>query len=129
MNRLYIFIFFVFSIVFFPSFGALDKGNTHWLLLSVIPLFFLKTSFNLSFFKSKIFIVYALFISQVLISLFYTNNFNISVVDLSRQISERRDIERAEERSDTRDRDQQPKPVRARGQNIFGKAWQEHEIS
>lgn len=86
MNRLYIFIFFVFSIVFFPSFGALDKGNTHWLLLSVIPLFFLKTSFNLSFFKSKIFIVYALFISQVLISLFYTNNFNISVVDLSRHL-------------------------------------------
>ena len=86
MNRLYIFIFFVFSLAFIPSLGALDKANTHWLFLSVIPLFFLKNSLNFSSFKSKIFIVYTLFISQVLLSLFYTNNFNISVVDLSRHL-------------------------------------------
>ena len=86
MNRLYIFIFFVFSLAFAPSFGALDKANTHWLLLSVIPLFFLKTSFTFSFLKSKIFVVYSFFILQVLLSLFYTNNFSISIVDLSRHL-------------------------------------------
>lgn len=86
MNKLYIFILFVFSIVFIPSLGALDKGNTHWLFLSIIPLFFFNITFNFSFIRSKFFIVYCLFILQILISLIYTNNFSISIVDLSRHL-------------------------------------------
>jgi len=86
MNKLYIFILFVFSVVFIPSLGALDKGNTHWLFLSIIPLFFFNISLNFSFIRSKMFIVYCLFILQILISLIYTNNFSISIVDLSRHL-------------------------------------------
>lgn len=86
MNKLYIFILFVFSVVFISSLGALDKGNTHWLFLSIIPLFFFNISLNFSFIRSKIFIVYCLFILQILISLIYTNNFSISIVDLSRHL-------------------------------------------
>ena len=86
MNKLYIFILFIFSVVFIPSLGALDKGNTHWLFLSIIPLFFFNISLNFSFIRSKIFIVYCLFILQILISLIYTNNFSISIVDLSRHL-------------------------------------------
>ena len=86
MNKLYIFILFVFSIVFIPSLGALDKGNTHWLFLSIIPLFFFNITFNFSFIRSKFFIFYFLFIFQILISLIYTNNFSISIVDLSRHL-------------------------------------------
>ena len=86
MNKLYIFIFLIFSITFFPSFGALDKGNTHWFLLSLTPLFFYKAPLNFTFLKSKIFLVYIFFIAQVILSLLYTNNFSISVIDLSRHL-------------------------------------------
>ena len=87
MNKLYIFILFVFIIYFVPSFEALDKANTHWLFLSLVPLlFFKKLDINFSIFRNKIFFVYALFILQILISLFYTNNFSISIVDLSRHL-------------------------------------------
>jgi len=86
----YIYIFLLLSIVFIPSFGALDKANTQWLYLSVLPILLLITSlnkfgFNLS--KSKIFIIYLLFFFQILLSLFYTNNFSISIIDFSRHCS------------------------------------------
>jgi O-antigen ligase len=86
MNKLYIFILLLFSISFIPAFGAIDKATTHWFFLSILPLFFFFISFNKIFIKSKIFLFYSFFILQVFISLFYTNNFNISVVDFSRHL-------------------------------------------
>lgn len=87
MNKLYFFLFLLFSIAFIPSFGAIDKGTTHWFLLSISSFFFIFISFSKSILKSKIFYLYCFFILQALFSLLYTNNFNISIVDLSRQLT------------------------------------------
>lgn len=86
MNKLYFFLFFLLSIAFIPSFGAIDKGSTIWLYLSLGTIIFLFSPLDLSFLKNHIFRLYFLFILQVLLSLLYTNNFSISIVDLSRHL-------------------------------------------
>jgi len=92
MNKLYYFIILLFALVLIPDFGALDRANTQWLYLSCIPFFFLITNFKSLFFKSSLFksaplIIYCLFIFQVFLSLFYTNNFSISVIDFCRHLT------------------------------------------
>lgn len=86
MGKLNIYIVVILLSVFIPSFGALDKANTQWLVLSFLPLLFLKSPINLTFKRSKIFIIYSIFIIQAILSLIYTNNINISLIDLSRHL-------------------------------------------
>ena len=79
-------MFLILSLVFLPRLGAIDIANTQWLYLSLLPIFFIKTSLNFNFIRSKIFLLYSFFILQILISLTYTNNFSISIVDFSRHL-------------------------------------------
>ena len=68
-----------------PSLGALDKGNTQWLFLSFVPLMFIKNLKHINLYN-KIIYIYAFFILQCIISLVYTNNINVSIIDLSRHL-------------------------------------------
>ena len=83
MNRLLFFLFIILSIIFTPNFGALDRATVQWFFLSIVPLIY----FRLIFFKNVtnfIYILYCLFIVQVFLSLFYSNNISISIIDFSR---------------------------------------------
>lgn len=82
MNKIYFFLILILSVVFIPSFGALDKANTQWVFLGIIPALFFYGSFK--FFKSSTLYVYAFFILQALISILYSSNFSVSIVDFSR---------------------------------------------
>jgi len=85
MNKLLLFFLLVLSVTLVPSFGALDKANTQWLVLSLIPFVFFN---SISFYNSsKIFIIYGIFVLQVFLSLLYTNNYSISFIDISRHIT------------------------------------------
>jgi O-antigen ligase len=86
MNRLLFFLFIILSIIFTPNFGALDRATVQWFFLSIVPLIY----FRLIFFKNVtnfIYILYCLFIVQVFLSLFYSNNISISIIDFSRHLS------------------------------------------
>lgn len=85
MNKLLLFILLVLCVTLVPSYGALDKANTQWLVLSLIPFVFFK-SITLKN-SSAIFIIYSFFIFQVCLSLFYTKNYSISFIDVSRHIT------------------------------------------
>lgn len=82
MNKIYFFLILILSVVFIPSFGALDKANTQWVFLGIIPASFFYGSFK--FFKSSTLYVYGFFILQALISILYSSNFSVSIVDFSR---------------------------------------------
>ena len=86
MNKIYLLFFLLFSIAFVPSFDAIDKGSTIWLYLSIISVLFIFSPLDTYFSKNKIFLVYSFFILQVILSLAYSNNIYISVVDLSRHL-------------------------------------------
>jgi O-antigen ligase len=84
-----LFLILLLGVVFVPSFGALDKAGTQWLYLSVLSLiflFFIPHHFNF-FFKSPFINLYTFFVLLVCLSLFYTNNIYVSVVDFSRHIT------------------------------------------
>ena len=84
MKKFYIFFFLFFAIILTPPLGALDRATTQWFFLSFLPLFFYR---DIEFkFKSFVFLVYIFFIIQVVLSLLYTNNFSISIIDTSRHI-------------------------------------------
>lgn len=84
MNKVYILLLLLFTAIAVPSLGALDKATTQWLLLSLTPILF----FPLIDLKSKSFtlFIYAAFIVQVFLSLIYTNNFSVSIIDASRHL-------------------------------------------
>lgn len=86
MNKTYIYIFLLLSVAFVPSIEALDKANTQWMYLSVLPIFFVSKHNEIKKLFNKISYVYILFILQCLISLLYTNNINISIIDFSRHL-------------------------------------------
>lgn len=86
MNKTYIYIFLLLSIAFVPPLEALDKANTQWLYLSVLPFFFISKSYEIKKLSNKISYLYILFVLQCFISLFYTNNINISIIDFSRHL-------------------------------------------
>ena len=86
MNKVFLLLLTIFSIIFSPSLGALDRANVQWLFLSIIPLIFFRSLFIKNF-TNIIFVCYSLFIVQVFLSLFYSNNISISLIDLSRHIS------------------------------------------
>ena len=84
MNKLLIYISLILSVTLVPSFGALDKANTQWLVLSLIPfLFYRMISFR---YYGLVFSLYFLFIAQVFLSFLYTNNYSISLIDSSRHL-------------------------------------------
>ena len=84
MKKFYLFFFLFFAIILTPPLGALDRATTQWFFLSFLPLFFYRDiEFKL---KSFVFLVYIFFIIQVVLSLLYTNNFSISIIDTSRHI-------------------------------------------
>lgn len=86
MNKTYIYIFLLLSVAFIPSLEALDKANTQWLYLSVLPFFFISKNYEIKKLSNNISYLYILFILQCFISLFYTNNINISIIDFSRHL-------------------------------------------
>jgi len=84
MNKLLIYISLILSVTLVPSFGALDKANTQWLVLSLIPfLFYRMISFR---YYGLVFSIYFIFIAQVFLSFLYTNNYSISLIDASRHL-------------------------------------------
>jgi len=86
----YLFISFFLLVSLVPAFGSVDKAGSQWVYVSIINIFifsfFLLNSKKLlisSFYKFKIVIVYSFFVFLCTLSLIYTNNIIISVVDLS----------------------------------------------
>lgn len=86
MNKTYIYIILLLSVAFIPSLEALDKANAQWLYLSVLPFFFISKNYEIKKLSNNISYLYILFILQCFISLFYTNNINISIIDFSRHL-------------------------------------------
>ena len=85
--RLYQFLFSSFFIVILlPYFGSLDVIAPQWLYLSLINFlaFILTAKDKLTAPKSILFFLYLLFIIQILLSLLYSNNINLSIVDATR---------------------------------------------
>ena len=87
MKYPYIILFFLFFIpIVLPYFGTIDIIAPQWLYLGwfnfFVFIFFFKS--KISVIKSSIFYIFLLFILQVLLSLFYTKNLNVSIVDSSR---------------------------------------------
>ena len=86
MNKTYIYIILLLSVAFIPSLETLDKANAQWLYLSVLPFFFISKNYEIKKLSNNISYLYILFILQCFISLFYTNNINISIIDFSRHL-------------------------------------------
>lgn len=86
MNKTYVFLVTIFSLLLVPSFGSFDKANAQWLFLSFIPLFFFTIHLKKSILFNRHFIIYSIFIFQAVLSLLYSNNLSISLVDLSRHL-------------------------------------------
>lgn len=86
-----LFFLILFLIPYFPRLDSIDIIGAHWFYLSILNLiFFIPVSvlntfnsitqyLNIPFFKSYIF-----FVLLAILSLFYSNNLNVSLVDLSR---------------------------------------------
>ena len=87
MRKLILFLLALFLISFTPLFGAMDRATIQWFLLSIIPFFFINSPFKIIYFKNTHFYIYLFFIIQVFLSLIYTNNLSISLVDLSRHLT------------------------------------------
>ena len=85
--RFYIFFFFLIIVGFVPYFGSIDIIGPQWLylsLLSITSIFFSYKGYNFNLIKFKPFLFYLVFVFFCLLSLFYTLNISISLVDLSR---------------------------------------------
>lgn len=87
MKSVYFLLLIFFSVSLFPAFGAIDKANFQWLFLALIPLFFFKIYPRKLKFNNPILILYFFFVFQVFLSLIYSNNISISLVDLSRHVT------------------------------------------
>ena len=82
---------FIFFALFFlplisPYLGSIDVIAPQWLFLGLYNLFLFIYFFRNSILipRSYIFYIYSFFIFQVILSLFYTKNLNVSIVDSSR---------------------------------------------
>lgn len=89
----YIILLLFLVIGFIPYFGVIDIIGSQWLYLSILNillLIFTFKSFNFSSFKAilnfKPILLYSFFILLCFISIFYSNNYTISLVDFSRII-------------------------------------------
>lgn len=82
INKLYLFL--LFGSILLPSFNSVDNVNVRWLVASTLSFFYLLN--HLIFLKKKIIInskidyFILIFLSICLISLYYTNNFNESIL-------------------------------------------------
>ena len=90
MKKYFILLFFL-SIGFVPYLGSIDKIGSQWLYISILNFFLIFFNFkklDSKFFKAlfsfKPILFYSLFIFFCSISLLYSNNITISIVDLSR---------------------------------------------
>ena len=73
-----------FLVILLPYFGSLDIIAPQWLYLSLINLIVFVVLPSPIIPKSKFFYLLIFFVIQSLISLLYSNNINLSIVDLSR---------------------------------------------
>jgi len=87
MNKFFFFISFLFLLTFTPIFGALDRATIQWFLLSVFSFVFISLKIKTEYLKNFNFLIYLFFLFQIFLSLIYTNNLSISLVDLSRHIT------------------------------------------
>lgn len=87
MKNLYLLFLSLFLLpLVFPYFGSLDVIAPQWLFLGFYNLFLFIYFFRYPILipRVNIFYIYSLFIIQVIISLIYSNNLNVSIVDSSR---------------------------------------------
>jgi O-antigen ligase len=83
------------AVGFVPYFGTIDKIGSQWFYLTIINSIFLfislsdrrYLSFLLECLKINYIRFYIIFVSFALLSLFYSNNFTVSIVDISRIIT------------------------------------------
>ena len=94
MKHLYIYLLILLSIPLLPSDNSIDVIGVHWFAFSIlnlsfiIYLFFVKLVLSPSFFFSfRPYLFLAFFLFFCLLSLFYSNNLDLSIVDLSRIIN------------------------------------------
>ena len=87
MKNLYLFFLSILLLpLFSPYFGALDVIAPQWVFLGFYNLFLFIYFFRFKILipRSYIFYIFSLFTLQVIISLFYSKNLNVSIVDCSR---------------------------------------------
>ncbi|MCI4642382.1 MAG: O-antigen ligase family protein [Flavobacteriaceae bacterium] len=86
--KLYIGLFLYLIVGFVPYFGTIDKIGSQWLYLSILNFFLLILNYKnnkLSIFITFTpFLLYSIFVIFCAISLIYTNNISISIIDFSR---------------------------------------------
>ena len=87
MNKVYYFLALLFSVYLVPSLGALDKANTQWLYLCIVLVIFARSIKHIRIKKDGILILYLFFLAQVVLSITYTKNISISIVDISRHLT------------------------------------------
>lgn len=76
-----------FLILFFPQFQSIDIIGPQYLFLSFVNLLLLFFHNNFKYFyKSSVFYLLIFLLLQIFLSLLYTNNLNISIVDSSRYL-------------------------------------------
>lgn len=87
--KIYLFIISVCGVTLIPAMSALDKAATQWLYLSTVMLVFtVTTNFEIKKYLQTYFTkAYSWFVILALVSLSYTNNLSVSLVDLSRHLS------------------------------------------
>ena len=78
------FLIFILLVNFMPYFGSIDVMATQWLYIAIINTLFLLSLNKIYIPKNILFVTFSLFILQSIISLLYSNNLNISFVDLFR---------------------------------------------
>lgn len=86
--KLYIVLFLYLIIGFIPYFDTIDKIGSQWLYLSILNIIAILISYKnskpLTFVRFKPFLLYFIFILFCSISLIYTKNILISIIDFSR---------------------------------------------
>ena len=94
MKALYVYLVCLFIIPFIPNSYSIDVIGVHWFAFSILNvsfiLFFLFTqrSFTFSYLINfKPFTLFSFFILFCFLSLFFTRNFNLSIVDFSRVLN------------------------------------------
>ena len=81
------FLIFVLLVNFMPYLGSIDVLATQWFYIATINALFLIFSKNIFIPKNILFIIFSFFIFQAFISLSYSNNLNVSLVDFFRFFS------------------------------------------
>ncbi|WP_296636035.1 O-antigen ligase family protein [Polaribacter sp.] len=89
-----LYFFCLLCIPYFPRLDSIDIIGAHWFYLSALNLVYFLVLFNKNPFQTiatykdlPVFFLYLLFLFLVFISLFYSNNLNVSLVDLARIFS------------------------------------------